>query len=288
MFGPENIMWVKNVKRNDGLEWAYHDKSCGETFLLNWPSAWPGTANTPQVGDIILLFQKPNVINGVTNHSVHLTHLVSPISNKVYEDNLHSEHRWCREVQLIAIAAPINAIPNPGYLNFFKPNRGQTHPIGNLENTINLSMQQLKERIWNLFEGSFCLDIPIDPMALIPFEVFGEREGDTIVREHIRQELTRRSSRVVQLAKSNAIRKGNGRILCECCAFDFLAIYGIIGEAFIECHHRIHLAEGERITNPEDLALVCSNCHRMLHRKTEDGIYHTVESLREIINQQKG
>jgi 5-methylcytosine-specific restriction protein A len=54
---------------------------------------------------------------------------------------------------------------------------------------------------------------------------------------------------------------------CEVCAFDFARTYGKLGEGFIEAHHILPLAEaGTATTKPADLALVCSNCHRMLHR----------------------
>ena len=43
-----------------------------------------------------------------------------------------------------------------------------------------------------------------------------------------------------------------------------------------------------RITKIEDLALVCSNCHKMLHKKKEDGSYHVIESLKEVIKQNIG
>lgn len=40
-----------------------------------------------------------------------------------------------------------------------------------------------------------------------------------------------------------------------------------LGDIF-ECHHRVPLATviGARKTKPEDLAVVCPNCHRALHR----------------------
>jgi 5-methylcytosine-specific restriction protein A len=42
-----------------------------------------------------------------------------------------------------------------------------------------------------------------------------------------------------------------------------------VGRGFIECHHLLPLAElaRERLSRLADLALVCSNCHRMVHRK---------------------
>ena len=48
-----------------------------------------------------------------------------------------------------------------------------------------------------------------------------------------------------------------GNLCCEVCGFDFAARYGELGEGYIE----------EDTTTVDDLVLVCSNCHRMLHRK---------------------
>jgi 5-methylcytosine-specific restriction protein A len=50
------------------------------------------------------------------------------------------------------------------------------------------------------------------------------------------------------------------------CGFDFAIKYGDLGAGFIEAHHILPLAAGPATTRLPDLALVCSNCHRMLHR----------------------
>jgi predicted HNH restriction endonuclease len=52
-------------------------------------------------------------------------------------------------------------------------------------------------------------------------------------------------------------------------SYRFFARYGDIGKDFIECHHVIPVSElkpGMK-TKLSDVVLVCSNCHRMLHRK---------------------
>lgn len=56
---------------------------------------------------------------------------------------------------------------------------------------------------------------------------------------------------------------------CKVCGFNFEKYYGEIGRGYIEVHHLLPLAEaGKRATNPEsDLAVLCANCHRMVHRK---------------------
>ncbi len=56
-------------------------------------------------------------------------------------------------------------------------------------------------------------------------------------------------------------------IACGVCSFDFAAVYGIRGHNYIEVHHVLPLhVSGETRTKISDLALLCSNCHRMIHR----------------------
>jgi 5-methylcytosine-specific restriction protein A len=45
--------------------------------------------------------------------------------------------------------------------------------------------------------------------------------------------------------------------------------YTALGRGFIECHHLAPLAElaADRVSRLSDLALVCPNCHRMIHRR---------------------
>ena len=59
---------------------------------------------------------------------------------------------------------------------------------------------------------------------------------------------------------------------CEICGFDFEKTYGEVGKGFIEVHHINPLFEyaEEMEVNPKtDLICVCSNCHRMLHRRRD-------------------
>jgi hypothetical protein len=69
---------------------------------------------------------------------------------------------------------------------------------------------------------------------------------------------------------------------CQVCGFDFESVYGKWGLEFAEVHHLIPLAElkgKEQKTDPKkDLAILCSNCHRMVHRKK--GITLSLEELK--------
>jgi 5-methylcytosine-specific restriction enzyme A len=90
-------------------------------------------------------------------------------------------------------------------------------------------------------------------------------EGQILSRTHRYRE---RDKSLVQKKKAQFI--GNHqRLSCEVCGFDFEKAYGSRGADFIECHHTkpvSSLEAGEK-TKLSELALVCSNCHRMIHRK---------------------
>lgn len=60
-------------------------------------------------------------------------------------------------------------------------------------------------------------------------------------------------------------------LVCKVCGFDFEKTYGAWGNGFIEVHH-IHplgQSKNEKVqTDPKkDLTVLCSNCHKMVHRK---------------------
>ncbi len=76
---------------------------------------------------------------------------------------------------------------------------------------------------------------------------------------------------------------------CQICGFDFEEAYGPLGQGFIEVHHKtpLHFLDEEVKINPiEDLTCVCSNCHRMLHRKKYTPL--DAEDLRNIVKAQRG
>ena len=78
----------------------------------------------------------------------------------------------------------------------------------------------------------------------------------------------------------------HGRIYCEVCGFDFQQVYGSRGADFIECHHNQPLSEslGSQETSLEDLTLLCSNCHRMVHKQRP---WISVLDLKKIVSNTK-
>ncbi len=89
-------------------------------------------------------------------------------------------------------------------------------------------------------------------------------EGRLVERKHKSRE---RNPTLVSAAKEAFLKK-NSTLHCEICGFNFEDKYGERGRGFIEAHHTVPVSEMEpgQKTRLEDIALVCSNCHRMLHR----------------------
>jgi 5-methylcytosine-specific restriction protein A len=104
-------------------------------------------------------------------------------------------------------------------------------------------------------------------------------EGKILSRLHKARE---RNSSVVKKKKS-AVLTETGKLACECCGFDFNSVYGSLGHGFAECHHRTPLCDlpSQTKTRLSDLAIVCANCHRMLHYVRP---VLTVEELRKHIH----
>lgn len=89
-------------------------------------------------------------------------------------------------------------------------------------------------------------------------------EGKRKLMSHFARE---RSRAAVRNAKRAFQNRHGGRLFCQACKFDFSETYGDVGESFIEAHHLRPLAgEGSRKTTSKDFVMLCSNCHRMVHR----------------------
>lgn len=91
-------------------------------------------------------------------------------------------------------------------------------------------------------------------------EAFEAKEG-----ERYRSEATFR-------ARNRALieaKKAKSDYRCEVCEMSFKEVYGEIGGKYIIAHHVIPIGgrKSASKTTLDDIALVCANCHDMLHRK---------------------
>ena len=68
--------------------------------------------------------------------------------------------------------------------------------------------------------------------------------------------------------------------ICKGCGFNFELVYGPRGRGFIEVHHLRPISSfggSVQVSPREDMTVLCSNCHRMIHRHQ-----HKVLSLEEL------
>jgi HNH endonuclease len=104
------------------------------------------------------------------------------------------------------------------------------------------------------------------------------REGRLKLVEHFRRE----RNREIIKAKKQQVLRVTGCLTCEACGFDFERVYGYLGRGFCEVHHKVPLAEvgTEVTTRLEDLAILCANCHRMIHRTNP---FKSIEELKQLV-----
>ncbi|OCJ59490.1 hypothetical protein A6U94_21890 [Agrobacterium tumefaciens] len=99
--------------------------------------------------------------------------------------------------------------------------------------------------------------------------------GDLVFAEDVKIEAAiegERQRKETVLIRRNAtiVAKVKRELGCDCqvCGFNFGEIYGKHGQGFIEAHHVEPLSNRNesRATSIEDFAMLCANCHRMIHR----------------------
>ena len=103
-------------------------------------------------------------------------------------------------------------------------------------------------------------------------------EGKLLTRLHKQRE---RNRELVRAKKRRALA-ASGVLKCEVCTFDFSKVYGERGHGFIECHHTkpVETLSEHTSTRLSDLALLCSNCHRMVHARRP---WLTLQELHDVI-----
>jgi 5-methylcytosine-specific restriction protein A len=197
--------------------------------------------------------------------------------------------------RVIALSKTLNALPsarNAADPTKFRNPNGVAMKCGNFKRFDPLHLNRgrkgltrgnaLEEVVWNEFAADplrisavaeairkGASEASTDPQGITaaesqidPDEEF--QEGAVLTRLHKRRERDPKAS----AKKKAAVLQETGRLQCEACRFDFAVAYGELGIGFAECHHRLPLASlGSRTgTRLADLAILCANCHRMIHK----------------------
>ncbi|MEO8275137.1 MAG: HNH endonuclease [Thermoanaerobaculia bacterium] len=107
-------------------------------------------------------------------------------------------------------------------------------------------------------------------------------DGASEGRRRLMIHYARERDRILRRRKIEQVTKDGEPLRCEVCEFDFESAYGALGEGYCEVHHVAPLAasSASRRTLLGDLAIVCSNCHRMMHR---DGSCRTLATMRRLV-----
>ncbi|UXH44427.1 HNH endonuclease [Rossellomorea vietnamensis] len=198
-------------------------------------------------------------------------------------NTISAKHQEVLKLSKILNSLPIHGI-SPEYVNFRNPNGVYMKMSNFLRLDPNYKGKglergsKLEEDVWNEFYSnkSKLRDLATNIKASveskkeeIKFPINEEEEevfpeGKILFRVH---KLRERNVGAVKKKKQQALE--NNELYCEICQFDFFKTYGEIGKGFIECHHTIPVSEYTEKNNTrlQDLILVCSNCHRMLHRR---------------------
>jgi 5-methylcytosine-specific restriction protein A len=138
---------------------------------------------------------------------------------------------------------------------------------------------KLEETIWNEFSND------LDRLKLVTGAIirginevkktFNEIENDVDESEEFFEgriltviHKRRERNRAVVEKKKKSVLNLNGRLDCEICGFNFERTYGVLGRNFAECHHTkpLNKLTDSTSTRLSDLAIICANCHRMIHR----------------------
>jgi 5-methylcytosine-specific restriction endonuclease McrA len=123
---------------------------------------------------------------------------------------------------------------------------------------------------------------PPSPVTAMPVHEdragYEAREGALVLKMHYARE---RDPKLVSKFKA-----GLNDPNCEACGFNFKEAYGELGAGYIEAHHKkpVHsLTEGST-TKLADLAALCPNCHRIIHKNYP----MSVEDLSEVLHSPGG
>lgn len=274
VYTPADIKWIKHVSNTEGGT-AYMDLT-DDVFTVHAPGKKTANLLSPKEGEIIVLYQK------IDNVPV-FTHLVTPIDDKPRDDGDRPRYKYGRRVKLLAHVDMNNLIPRASTLwskvNFKGISQSKFCAVDTSKPVD--SLDELRLETWRRFEPFFKSNMAsnlrhanavIDEVEQEDDSTISGQEGKLKLVSHY----VRERDRKIVAEKKKQAKLFDPELKCEVCKFSFPNTFN---QDFIECHHIKPISEvGESETRLEDLALVCANCHRMLHKKF-DGEYLSIQEL---------
>lgn len=139
---------------------------------------------------------------------------------------------------------------------------------------------RLKSELFGLTNaGSAHRLVEAEALPEVEAEEAAGREGRLLTRIHVYKE---RDRSLVKRAKDYYRRMNGGKLACEACGTVPVDVYGEAGERTIEAHHKVPIEElqPDSETTTSDLAMVCADCHRVIHSRKP---CLTIEEVRDLI-----
>jgi len=198
--------------------------------------------------------------------------------------------------QMVRNLVSHNTLEGEGYVRSFE---GEQRRSGRRFELIEAGERVLEENLPELeylLENGFPYEDTISGLQTISGGQPERRQAHLIDENLVIQEGRKRTVSTTAYERSSAVRQAaiehyrneDGQIDCSVCGFNFYDRYGERGRDFIEIHHEKPLFETEGVERAQFLESavqavkpVCSNCHRMIHRKRDHTI--SVEELQGII-----
>lgn len=163
------------------------------------------------------------------------------------------------------------SLPIAAFVKAQRPTRSQGAAAGK----VGIVSRTTFERI-----GTFIASIsvvtppPITSEYDIDIHSPGASEGNRRLILHLVRE---RNQGLVQRKKKFA-----ASLACEACLFSFSQRYGTGAAAYCEVHHLVPLAEAGQSTRTklQDLAILCANCHRVVHMRNPP---YTLDEIKQML-----
>jgi len=184
---------------------------------------------------------------------------------------------------IVRLTDKLNKLNN--FLSFYIPTKSKSKD--SIKNMLNYLINSNEQKvIFNDTTADLCKVIEFfldsqyaNSTPLNSVSVNSAKEGNKLIKEHFFRE---RDYKIIK-AKKIQVLNHSGALKCEACNFDYSSTYGPRGHNYIEVHHKKPISEykADDITKLSDLAVLCSSCHRMIHRCHP---WLTINELKNIIN----
>ena len=258
------------------------DEYLSKSQKIYWSVTHRKHQNELSIGDLIYLWRAKGS-KGAISGIVACGHLVEECKPRdqvndpidLYDSLWQEDNVEASEIKAGILVSEIRLTPKDGMLRAqdLKQDLDLARmqiPTAHVGTNFLLNKKQ-SERIKEYWDANTQIFVDIDD------EFVSTAEGRTTLRMH---KVRERNPRLRNKAFEKFLQTHN-KLFCEVCNFSFVDTYGEIGQGFIEVHHIKPISEysEEDTTQINDLKIVCSNCHRMIHRGDPDKTFYDLKEL---------